>query len=440
LLITYKTDLLKLETIEIFHSPTLFYLSMNITKSIDSFLDNRKYIFTNIILASLFVQILFILVLGDVEKRAKPNDYINYYKPGAENILSGIGFVDDDGNLIVRYPPGYPLYLTLPLFVTNVTGSQDITIIRIFNVFTTAAATIFFFLLIELLFNTRIAFFSTFIWMTYPFHLWLIKAPNSEIPFLLFFFGGLWLYFRGTRNNSNVHLILSGVILGCAALIRPMGILLGVICCVALPLLRKYPFRRQIFRGSIVLMGFILAILPWEALVYVKTGEIIPLSKAGSVSVIDGLTFAVQPGVGGDQAPVPEDVMALMLKIENKEDLDGMSTIISYLIKEFVDNPAPVIKLFIIKLSRAWYATNTMWYENYILVIQLFYFITIMSGIIIAFKQYKEKIPLMLFILSIVVYFWGMSFLVLSILRYMVPVMALLLIFSAIVLDKFIKI
>lgn len=412
---------------------------MNIVKSIDKLLDNRKYIFASIILASLFVQILFILVLGDVEKRAKPNDYINYYKPGAENILKGRGYVDSDGELILTFSPGYPLYLTLPLFVTNVTGFHDITIIRIFNVFTTVASTIIFFLLVELLFNTRIAFFSTFIWMTYPFHLWLIKAPSSEIPFLLFFFGGLWLYFRAIIENNNTYLFLSGVLLGCAALIRPIGILLGVICCVALLLLRKYPVKRQIFCGSIVLIGFVLAILPWEMHVYLKEGEIIPLRKVEPEEIIPAYAFAVKPGAGGDQASIPDDVMALMLRLSEKKDFESKRAVIGYLMKEFVDNPTPVIKLFIIKLARAWYATSAMWYENYILVIQIFYFMTIIPGLLFAFKQYREKTPTILFILSIIVYFWGMTFIAKSILRYMVPVMALLLVFSAIALDNLVK-
>ena len=411
---------------------------MNIIKSIDRFLDNRKYILTSIILVSLLVQTLFLLVLGDVEDRAQPIDYIHFYKPGAENILSGMGFVDNDGNLIVQYSPGYPLYLTLPLFVTNVTSFHDITIIRIFNVFTTAASTIMFFLFVGLLFNTRIAFFSTFIWMTYPFHLWLIKAPNSEIPFLLFLFGGLWMYFRAMIKDNNVYLLLSGVLLGCAALIRPIGILLGFICCIALPLLKRYPIKRQIFRGSIVLIGFIIAVLPWEMLVYFKTGEIIPLRKVKPEEMIPAYAFAIQPGAGGDQAPVPDDVMALMLRLSDKKDFESKRAVLGFLLEKFVDNPTPVIKLGLIKLARAWYATSSMWYENYILVIQIFYFMTIIPGLIIAFKQHREKFPTLLFMLSIVVYFWGMTFIAKSILRYMVPVMALLLIFSAIAFNNLI--
>ncbi|KPK94660.1 hypothetical protein AMJ80_05390 [bacterium SM23_31] len=411
---------------------------MNIEKSIDKLLDKRKYIFTSIIFASLLVQILFILVLGDFEKHAKPIDYINHYKPGAENILRGKGYVNNDGELILTFSPGYPLYLTLPLFVTNLTGFQDITTIRIFNVFTTVASTIIFFLLVELLFNTRIALFSTFIWMTYPFHLWLIKAPSSEIPFLLFFFGGLWLYFRAIIKDNNAYLV-PGIILGCATLIRPIGLLLGLICCIALPLLKRYPVKRQIFRGSIVLIGFFLAIFPWEMLMYVRTGEIIPLRKVEPEEIIPAYAFAIEPGAGGDQASIPDDVMALMLRLSEKKDFESKRAVVSYLMKEFINDPTPVIKLGLIKIARAWYATSSMWYENYILVIQLFYFITIIPGLIIAFKQYREKIHTILFLLSIVMYFWGMTVIAKSILRYMVPVISLLFVFSAIVFDNLVK-
>ena len=94
-------------------------------------------------------------------------------------------------------------------------------------------------------------------------------------------------------------------------------------------------------------------------------------------------------------------------------------------------------------MTRAWYATSETWWEKEILLVQLFYLIPGIIGLLSSFKKFKEEIPYLLLLLIIIIYFWLVTIIGLSILRYMIPVMGILMIFSAItvntIMNKLIK-
>ncbi len=410
----------------------------NLRKITETLIHNRKKTLLVLILSSLITQSLFLVIMGDAVQSARPNDYFNYYKPGAENMLRGKGFVDDDGELITRFSPGYPVYLLAPLSLSKLTGISDLALVRTFSVLTSIFSMLAFFYCVTLIFSTRIAFYSSILWITYPFHIWFIKNPASEVPFFLFFFAALGVYFLAMKNNKALYHCLSGILFGCTALIRPIALLLGGIAAIGIFYLEKHSSKIRIKHATLIMLGFFIAILPWELFVYNKTEEFIPISKGGPVTMTMGFSYAVKEYVPGIIASVPDDVLSLMHRIRDKEDLTNIADVLSYFGQELMDTPIPFIKLIYLKTVRVWYATNVMWYENYILLIQLGYFLLIVPGIALAFRNSKDRIRVILFMLCIVFYFWGMAFLTVSILRYMVPVMAILLIFSAITVDKLI--
>ena len=46
------------------------------------------------------------------------------------------------------------------------------------------------------------ALISALIWMTYPFALWLTKQQGSEMPFLVVFYGGVYLFWRALLRRD----------------------------------------------------------------------------------------------------------------------------------------------------------------------------------------------------------------------------------------------
>ena len=149
-----------------------------------------------------------------------------------------------------------------------------------------------------------------------------------------------------------------------------------------------------------------------------------------------GITILSVAGQGGDELNFPNDVGSLIEKIKN-EDLENSTRIgfIKFFSKELIINPIPVLKLIAIKLARSWYATSQQWWEVKILLVQLLYLIPGLTGLIYLIKKQKDKIIYISFILSIIFYFWVITFFNVSIMRYMVPVMGLIMIFLAVAID-----
>lgn len=389
-----------------------------------------------IFLTSILIQSLFLSLLPNPRQRNQSSDYIRFYEPVAQNILSGRGVVDAEGNLATRYPPGYPMILSIIFSLSDCTGTDRLELLAAFNVLITAVSCLLIFLIAELIFNPRIGLISSLIWITYPFNLWLIKQPNSEVPFILLLYLGIWILIFAIQKRYLALTFIAGSIFALAALVRPAGIGLGFLFALALLFHRELPQWRRIFYAVLLSLGCLITILPWEIHVLSLTGHFVPLSTGGPPSIIDGLTFAVKPGAGGDRASVPKDVMALMARIaDNQANLNTTASIFDYLVQELKARPAPVLKLVALKLGRSWYGTDEMWYEKYVLVIQALYLTAGIIGIALGIRIYRDRLQYILLLLFTVFYFWGMTTLVLSILRYMVPAMGLMIIFSAIPTD-----
>src|SRR5207253_9124552 len=126
---------------------------------------------------------------------------------------------------------------------------------------------------------------SAVIWITYPFAQWLTGQPNSEVPFMLFLYAGLALfwYLLIRRRRAWALFFLCGSVLGIAMLIRPIAIGIALVLGVVTWLVRQdLPRRSRVLLITMLLCGNLLALLPWEAWVYSKTGKIISISTSGN--------------------------------------------------------------------------------------------------------------------------------------------------------------
>jgi len=57
----------------------------------------------------------------------------------------------------------------------------------------------------------------------------------------------------------------------------------------------------------------------------------------------------------------------------------------------------------------------------------------------LALRNFRDRLFCIVLLVSVLVYFWGMTFLVLSILRYMVPALGLTIVFAAITIDTLLR-
>lgn len=401
---------------------------------------SRTAIFFFIFLTSLAVQLAFLSLLPDTMKQNQSTDFVEFYEPVAQNILAGKGIVDNSGNLSTRYSPGYPLILSILFGLAEGIGIIDLKLIVIFNIVVTAISCFLIYLIAGRTFNSRIGLIASLIWLTYPFNLWLIKQPNSEIPFLFFLYFGIWLFvFAINRKYSAFLLFTVGIVFAIAALIRPAGILLGLLCSIAILFLKETKKKNRVFNSLLLVVGFLITMLPWEFHVLSSTGKVIPISTGGPQGIRLGLSYALEFGKGGDRATIPKDVMNVMQRVKAHEsELNTTSGIIKYVYQELKYNPVAVLKLYAIKLCRSWYATDAMWYERYILAIQIPYLILGVMGLFLSIHLHRDKLNYVILLITLICYFWGLTVLQLSILRYMIPAMGFVIIFAAISIDTMI--
>jgi len=403
-----------------------------------------------IFLISVFFSLTFLFFLKNVgppQHRVPGTDYRVYYGPIADSILQGEG-ITREGKVIGGIPPGYPVILSGIFLFSHLTGINKLDSIVIFNVIVTASACIFLFLIAELIFNREIALIASFLWMSYPFNLWFIKNPNTEVPFILFLYLGIWLYIlaiRGQNANRNPALLrkkyigltfLAGFILGLSSLVRHTSLFLPFLLTMLLIFfLKDSPKRVRFLLAVILLTGNLVAVIPWNIYLISKTGHSLQVSKFEVGGFRAGFTFALKPGEGGDQVIVSNDVRALMERIK-EANLNSVISIVHFLTRELATKPLPLLKLIELKIVRAWYATSQMWWEGKILAVQIFYLLTAFIGIVLSVKIFKKKIREIIFLISIIFYFWAViSLFILTLFRYMVPVMGLVIIFSAVALD-----
>ena len=344
------------------------------------------------------------------------------YEPQVRSLLAGNGF----GSF--RYPPVFPLMLAGLEVASQATGVDDGHLGALLLLVSAVSGSVLIFLLGNRIWGPRWGLFCVAVWLAYPvfWRLWL--QPLSEAPFVVLLLGAILLLLRSSvpGNAGHRRLLLTGLGLGLAMLTRPSGIGLPLVFGIYLLVgERGWSFRRRLSSAALLLVGSLVAILPWEIHAYRSTGEIIPVSTEGVEAVLDGLTYAVDPS---EDRPVwvPENVRHLQWEIHQRSyrELSSISSIAAYLIANLLERPAAVIQLYAIKVARAWYGTDSGVLDRWLLLFQIPIVTLLWVGVFKSWRYGGAPRDAGVLITMIVLYFWAITTAALSIVRYMVPALA----------------
>ena len=357
-------------------------------------------------------------------------DYSGYYGPLAHSLLEGKGYRYASGEAALVYPPGYSLILAGLFTLTSPMGVGEAAARGIFNVLCGMGIAVLLLFIGKSLFGRRVALIGTLVWSTYPLYVWLVRIPNTELPFMVLFFTAVFLVLRSILRNSALELpaLAAGVLIGVGSLIRPFALLMSL---PFLPMLWYSSQRRSVGKRLIpcglLLLGNLLAVLPWEAWVYKESGLLIPLSTNGRTAMLDGLALDTRPDLPGQVLPIPAEVRTLLQDIlERSDELDSPAAIGGHLLSELSSKPGAVMKLLILKAARAMYATDSQRHERPVALFQIPYCLLALFGASLAWKAGTHGRRFLGLLVPLVVYSWGMTIVVLSIVRYMLPVLGLL--------------
>lgn len=395
-------------------------------------------VFSASILFSL-VFLVFFSNIGPAEHKDPGTDYFVRYEPMAENILQGKG-ITIDGGVYPEYAPGFPVFLAGVFLISKIIGIARLDLVVVLNVILTAFSSCFLFLIAKEIFSKKIALISAFLWMTYPFNLWFIKNPNTETLFIPLFYLGIFFYILAVKRKKMTPIFWGGVFLSLATLVRLTTLFLPLLFLIMIFLfLRKESKKTQILMTLVLLAGLFIAIFPWAMYSFLHTGSFVPVSTMGSRGAAVSFKLLLESEKQGYGISLSDDMRLILEKIKTAGEAVPEQNVYPILIKEFTNNPFAFIKIIILIAARSWYATTKMWWEDKILLVQGIYLISAFSGMLYWIKSRKSEILNLIFLLGIIVYFWGMNALSASILRYMVPVMGLIMIFLAVVVNAIIE-
>lgn len=357
-------------------------------------------------------------------------DYNAAYAPIARNVLSGQGWVYDDGYPAASTMPGFPSILVILFTFARWTSTTENIWVQLFTLLSTGISTILVFLIGRKFFDTKVAFVGACIWMTYPLNLWLTKQPNSELVFMPVLFGVFLLLATIVQKRStSIGVVLSlGVLIGGTGLVRPNTTwLLVAVLLVLWIVLRREGWKRLALVSVFVIFGNTIMVFPWAAFSYHKTGEWFAWNNNAARNIWNGITCAVETKGFRQQKEISDDMrQVVQLAIEDRANGGFVvpGDAMSFYRSAWKLNPMGVIDLLLWKAQRAWYGTDRQdGEERYILALQVGYlFLAVLGGVVLwqrglSGREYILIAGVLLF------YFWGTTIMATSIVRYMVPVM-----------------
>lgn len=385
-----------------------------------------------LVIISWVVIIIFWNVLPSHLRANESNDFQNFYKPVALRLLAGQGLTTPDGLPLLRYPPGYPVILATFLLVTQALHIPSSLVIPLFILVCVGLIVLLLYLLTSDVFGRKAGILASLIWIVYPGFLWLTKQPNSELPFLVLYLGGVLLFWKAfiIPTKNWFFWFLPGLLIGLSVLVRPAG--LGVIGVLLLACLvsQRLNLQQKALACMALTISFSAVVLPWELWVYARTGQVIPVSTGAITGIWDGLTF----GVAGEDEQfryrLPIASRLFMEELQEQATLKGNTDDKQELWNIFIMQarlqPLAALQLIILKAARSWFATDSGRFEKLNLAIQVFFLAWIFLGAFSAWHMGSQQREFTKLILGISIYFWLITLSMLSILRYMIPAMAVL--------------
>ncbi|MDD5216863.1 MAG: glycosyltransferase family 39 protein [Candidatus Omnitrophica bacterium] len=361
-----------------------------------------------------------------------PGDTEGFYAPVAESLAKGDGYTID-GKFATSYPPLYPLLLASIYIFTGEYGTTNI-VYPYCTIFLQSFSCGLLFLIANLLFHKRIAFLASMMYAAYPFFVILSVTKYTWVAMPLFtalFFISLFIFIIACREHRMVAFALSGFSLGLSGLVWPAVLFLWIPMSIFGVISVTKSGRKN--GGIKIILCFVLSywipVLLWSAIIYQNTGQVILLSNNQVVATRDGIFH--REGSQLREYEFAQDAYSAM----KNGGMNNMKDIMKFCVDETSQKPAAAISFAAFKLFRPWYGTDSERYELPILMIQLPYLLIGMYGFYVARRKNLFATYLSL---TIVLYFWFVSFTVLSILRYMLSAMGIVIMFCAVGIEDLI--
>ena len=358
---------------------------------------------------------------GDLE--IESSDYQDFYRPVADRLVDGEGLTTPDDDLAVRYPPGYPVVLAATSWVADGIGVDRHTMDDVLGYVLFALSAMAFAVVAASLVGVNRGLAATALWVVWPITVGLALIRSSDLLFILISLVATGLAIRLVRRpEASIAVALGvGAVGGLATLVRPTGV--ALVAGIAAALVVAGTTRRALMAVA----GAALVALPWVLGASLAADDVVPVSTGGLPTVVDGLSFGIDPGEQGS-APLTDGMRDLMQASEDqKDELDGTGDVVDFLGDQVEERPGTVVLLAGYKAARAWYATDSLRYEPALLLLALLFVPASAAGLW-RWRRRPDLLPVVALFVVTVGVAWLLTTLTLSIHRYLAPAAGLLLI------------
>jgi 4-amino-4-deoxy-L-arabinose transferase-like glycosyltransferase len=365
------------------------------------------------------------------------------YREPINMILEGnLTFINEHGELWNRGPFLYPLILALQLKIAAILNVNALIITSSFSITAILFSGYILYKIARLYFSKdyKHAQLTLILYLSIPFNIYSSSMPLSEIPFAVFILLSIYYLLKGFLYFKNLkYFVLSGIALGLALLVRPIGILLPIVYSLIIfsSLFREYK-KIIIYRIFFFLLSVFLTILPWSTYNYIKTDKIILLSSNGVASIKDGLKLYHKDY--REKQKVSDDVKFVVDDFYKKrKSMNTLPDIVEFLKDKFKEDKWAVLNFYIYKAKRVWFGLDSQSVKKE-RIIKIIGFLYIILFMIASYKIFKRKIRSELILLSVILFitltFWGMAILVVPLLRYVLLSYGLFTLLIPIIFDK----
>ena len=367
-------------------------------------------------------------------RTSRSNDFRHRNRPLVLNFLNGSGFRESNGEVMTRFPPGHPIFLITVFAVAERAGISEETAIGLTTLGCQALSGALIFLLAAQVWPRRASFAVSLFVLTYvpAFHL-SIKA-NNEVSYTPVFLLTILIFWHALKTERVYLFFVTGLLIGAGMLIRPFMIALPIVVAgLTLSSLLKSTFSKKMLFVSVLLFGNLLAIVPWQIWTYKHTSKFYLISSVGIYGIMDGMTYGL---------PKPErvtlDIPPGVLKLQQSafdnfqnDNIHGVGSFVSWGFQYAARQPLDMASMLSRKALRTWYATDSHRWEGRLLFLQMPYIATFCAGLFVCLRRDGDVRRMAILALVLVLFYWAMTMAGLSIMRYIVPVMPIMLLMAA---------
>ncbi|MFZ1728674.1 MAG: hypothetical protein WAV84_00980 [Bacteroidota bacterium] len=353
------------------------------------------------------------------------------YYPLGSSIVDGQAYALK-GEKFSNVAPGFPVIISGVLWLSR---SLSLPFDTFFEIILTTMLGISAYTLFSIslsYYKAKYSFAVAATMLIYPLTVSLNMQPLSEIPFILMLYLSVLMYVRsfGEKQKIYWYSFAMGLLLAISIMIRPIAIGLPIVFIIFIVVNRTWSPLTRIKSITTLLLGVLPIVIVYSVWTCrYDECRIIPSGNAVP-SLRVGLIFAVEKAGNRTAIPLPKGVRDLMsdyaVALTDVSTIDGVLTSVLRLTVKY---PLESVMLAGYKILRSLYATDSGNQELMIGLIQILFLLPAAIGGYRYIRMESKYSPFML-IFGIFLYFWFITFISLSIVRYMVPAITLLFVFT----------